>query len=122
MQSDRIEHTILCNLFHKEEFARKVLPFIKDEYFTNRLEQDIFTTIFNFITKYNNVPTKDAILIEINSRKDINDTEHTQLKDYVNTITDLETDDETIASIDWKETTPISAEDIKAKKLELSEE
>ena len=66
MQSDRIEHTILCNLFHKEEFARKVLPFIKDEYFTNRLEQVIFTTIFNFITKYNNVPTKDAILIEIN--------------------------------------------------------
>ena len=36
--------------------------------------------------------------------------------------TDLETDNETIASIDWKETTPISAEDIKAKKLELSEE
>ena len=94
MQSDRIEHTILCNLFHKEEFARKVLPFIKDEYFTNRLEQVIFTTIFNFITKYNNVPTKDAILIEINSRKDINDTEHTQLKDYVNTITDLETDEQ----------------------------
>ena len=94
MQSDRIEHTILCNLFHKEEFARKVLPFIKDEYFTNRLEQVIFTTIFNFITKYNNVPTKDEILIEINSRKDINDTEHTQLKDYVNTITDLETDEQ----------------------------
>ena len=94
MQSDRIEHTILCKLFHKEEFARKVLPFIKDEYFTNRLEQVIFTTIFNFITKYNNVPTKDAILIEINSRKDINDTEHTQLKDYVNTITDLETDEQ----------------------------
>ena len=94
MQSDRIEHTILCNLFHKEEFARKVLPFIKDEYFTNRLEQVIFTTIFNFLTKYNNVPTQDAILIEINSRKDINDTEHTQLKDYVNTITDLETDEQ----------------------------
>ena len=87
---DRIENTILSNLFYKEEYARKALPFIKDEYFTNRIEQVIFTTIFNFITKYNNVPTKDAILIEINSRKDINDTEHTQLKDYVNTITDTQ--------------------------------
>ena len=91
---DRIENTILSNLFYKEEYARKALPFIKDEYFTNRIEQVIFTTIFNFITKYNNVPTKDAILIEINSRKDINDTEHTQLKDYINTITDQETDEQ----------------------------
>ncbi len=33
---------------------------------------------------------------------------------------DLETDDETIASIDWKDTTPISADDIKAKMVELA--
>ena len=35
--------------------------------------------------------------------------------------TNLETDDESIASIDWKETTPISAEDIKVKMTELEE-
>ena len=35
------------------------------------------------------------------------------------TYSNLETDDETIASIDWRGTTPISAEDIKAKKAEL---
>ena len=94
MQSDRIEHTILSNLFYKEEFARKALPFIKEEYFTNRVEQIVFTTTFNFIQKYNNVPTKDAVYIEINSRKDINDTEHTQIKDYITSITDLETDEQ----------------------------
>ena len=77
MYNDRIEYTILSNLFYKEEYARKVLPFLKEEYFVNRIEQIMFNSVFNFITKYNNVPTKDAILIEISSRKDINDTEHT---------------------------------------------
>ena len=94
MISDRIEYTILSNLFHKEEYARKVLPFLKEDYFVERTEQVLFTTIFDFITKYNNVPTRDAILIEVNSRKDINDTEHNNIKDYVNAIKNLETDEQ----------------------------
>ena len=94
MQSDRIETTILSNLFYKEEYARKVLPFLKSEYFVNRIEQVMFNSIYDFITKYNNVPTKDAVLIEVGQRKDINETEHTQIKDYINTITDQETDEQ----------------------------
>ena len=94
MYNDRIEYTILSNLFYKEEYARKVLPFLKEEYFVNRIEQIMFNSVFNFITKYNNVPTKDAILIEISSRKDINDTEHTQIKDYINTIQNTEQDEQ----------------------------
>ena len=94
MQSDRIEHTILSNLFYKEEYARKVLPFLKNDYFVNRIEQVMFNSIYDFITKYNNVPTKDAVLIEVAQRKDINETEHSQIKDYINTITDQETDEQ----------------------------
>mgnify|MGYP001048202735 FL=1 len=94
MISDRIEYTILSNLFHKEEYARKVLPFLKEDYFVERTEQVLFTTIFDFITKYNNVPTKDAILIEVNNRKDINDTEHNNIKDYINAVKNLETDEQ----------------------------
>ena len=55
MQSDRLETTILSNLFYKEEYARKALPFLKEEYFTNRIEQIIFKTQSDFIIKYNNV-------------------------------------------------------------------
>jgi len=62
MQSDRIETTILSNLFYKEEYARKVLPFLKSEYFVNRIEQVMFNSIYDFITKYNNVPTKDCLI------------------------------------------------------------
>ena len=51
------------------------MPFLKEDYFVERSEQIIFNTVFDFITKYNNIPTKDSILIEVNNRKDINDTE-----------------------------------------------
>tara|TARA_B110000858_G_scaffold198090_2_gene262516 strand:- start:340 stop:1710 length:1371 start_codon:yes stop_codon:yes gene_type:complete len=94
MISDRIEYTILGNLFYKEDYARKVLPFLKEDYFVERTEQIIFTTVFDFITKYNNIPTKDSILIEVNNRKDINDTEHGKIKEYVNTISKLDTDEQ----------------------------
>src|SRR5210317_132779 len=83
VQQSRIENTIINGLFFKEEYTRKVLPFIKEEYFGNRVEQLLFGEIFKFIEKYNNLPTKDAILIELNSRRDINEEELQNIKDYV---------------------------------------
>tara|TARA_B100000497_G_scaffold42678_1_gene49661 strand:+ start:677 stop:2047 length:1371 start_codon:yes stop_codon:yes gene_type:complete len=94
MLSDRIEYTILSNLFYKEDYARKVLPFLKEDYFVERSEQIIFNTVFDFITKYNNIPTKDSILIEVNNRKDINDTEHTKIKEYIVAVENKETDEQ----------------------------
>ena len=93
-QQSRIEQTIISNLFHNEEYMRKVLPFVKEEYFNNRVEQLLFGEIFNFIEKYNNCPTKDSILIEIGNRKDINEEENTRIKDYVNAIEKIEIDNE----------------------------
>ena len=48
-QQSRIEQTIISSLFYKEEYTRKVLPFIKEEYFGNRVEQLLFGEIFKFI-------------------------------------------------------------------------
>jgi len=92
MKDSRIEQTIISNLFHNEEYMRKVLPFVKEEYFNNRVEQLLYGEIFSFIEKYNNCPTKDAILIEIGNRKDINEEENSRIKDYVNAIENLEVD------------------------------
>lgn len=92
-QQSRIEQTIISSLFFKEEYTRKVLPFIKEEYFGNRVEQLLYGQIFNFITKYNNLPTKDAILIELGQRRDINEEELDLIKDYVNKIEDTESDE-----------------------------
>ena len=70
------------------------MPFIKEEYFSNRVEQLLFGEVFTFVEKYNNLPTKDAILIELNSRRDINEEELQHLKDYVVAIENTESDDQ----------------------------
>ena len=94
VQQSRIENTILASLFYNEDYTRKVLPFIKEEYFSNRVEQLLFGEVFTFVEKYNNLPTKDAILIELNSRRDINEEELQHLKDYVVAIENTESDDQ----------------------------
>ena len=93
-QQSRIEQTIISSLFYKEEYTRKVLPFIKEEYFGNRVEQLLFGEIFKFVEKYNNLPTKDAMLIELGQRKDINEEELNHLKDYVTQIQNTEPDEQ----------------------------
>ena len=94
VQQSRIENTIISSLFFREDYTRKVLPFIKEEYFGNRVEQLLYGEVFKFVEKYNNLPTKDAILIELNSRKDINEEELNHLKDYVNSIQNTEADEQ----------------------------
>jgi len=83
---ERIERTALKNLIHNEEYCRKVLPFIKEEYFTDRLEKLLFTEIYNFVNKYNNLPTKESLSIEINTNKTINEDEYTKITDILSTL------------------------------------
>ena len=94
VQQSRIENTIISSLFFNEDYTRKVLPFIKEEYFGNRVEQLLYGEIFKFVEKYNNLPTKDAMLIELGQRKDINEEELNHLKDYVTQIENTEPDEQ----------------------------
>ena len=91
---NRIETTILSNLFFREDYTRKVLPFIKKDYFNTRTEQLLFEEVYKFIDKYNNLPTKETILIELNTRKDINEEEHTAIKEYVVGLSDEKSDEQ----------------------------
>jgi hypothetical protein len=43
--TDRIESTIISNLFFNEDFTRKALPFIQSEYFSNAEEKTLFNEI-----------------------------------------------------------------------------
>ena len=76
---ERIERTVLSNLIHNEEYTRRVLPFVKEEYFSDRLEKILFTEIYKFVNKYNNLPTKESLSIEINSNKSINEDEYNKV-------------------------------------------
>ena len=83
---ERIERTALRNLIHNEEYSRKVLPFIKEDYFSDRLERLLFKEIYRFITKSNALPTKEALSIEINDSKDITEDEYKKITDIIATL------------------------------------
>ena len=61
----RLETTILRNLIHNEEYMRKVMPFLKKDYFTDENEKVVFNLVSTFIEKYNKPPTIEAMLITL---------------------------------------------------------
>ena len=56
-----IETTILKNLVHNEDYLRKVIPFLKDEYFQDNADKIVFNLIEEFVKKYNKPPTLEAL-------------------------------------------------------------
>ena len=71
--SERIETTILRNLLCNEQFYRKVVPFVKPDYFNETHEKVIYEEVWNFASNYELLPTKEVLTINIEGRKDLND-------------------------------------------------
>ena len=92
---ERIELLILRNLIYNEEYTRKVIPFIKDEYFEEQNQKIIFQEISSFIQEYNKLATKEILSIEVEKRNDINDT---NFKEVVDIISSLEDE---VGDLDW---------------------
>ena len=88
---ERVERTILRNLIHNEDFCRKTLPFYHSQYFEDSCEKIIFEQIANFVHEYDNMPTKEILLIDIEKRRDITDD---QFKEVSSIVSDLH--DETV--------------------------
>ena len=86
--SDRIETVILENLMFSEEFARKVLPFLKTEYFNEKTEQVILQTINDYFGKYNKLLSKQILKIETSNRTDLKDDEITEIEGLVESYKD----------------------------------
>ncbi len=91
---ETVETTILKNLLYTDEYSRKVLPFLKKEYFEDYNEKVIFEEISNFIGNYNNLPTKETLIIESEKRTDINDDSFKSICDYINTLEDTPSDEQ----------------------------
>ena len=91
---ERIEETILRNLIYDEEFYRKVVPFIKADYFIELQERVIFEEIQDFSTKYDKVPTKEVLNINLQNRSDLTDETFQQsltlIKEYTDEWVDKE--------------------------------
>ena len=76
---DKVEILILRNLLYNEEYLRKVIPFIKKDYFEDLNQKIIFEEISNFVGEYNEPASKEILCIEVEKRNDINDTSFTEV-------------------------------------------
>ena len=67
METQRIEQTIIKNLIQSEEFTRKVIPFLKPEYFADSSEQLLYKEITHYFDKDSKSPTLEALLINLDN-------------------------------------------------------
>ena len=70
---NRLELSILKNLIHNEDYARKVLPFLEADYFNDIAEKNIFKEVSDFINKYKAMPTHEALCINFSESKNHTD-------------------------------------------------
>ena len=89
---DKIEFLILRNLLFNEEYLRKVIPFIKAEYFEEITQKVIFEEIWNFVQEYNQATTKEVLCIEIEKRSDITDASFKEITQLISYLEDVPTD------------------------------
>ena len=95
---DRTELVILRGLMYDSDYMRRVLPFIKEEYFLDRTERTIYLKINEFIERYNMLPTKEAIIIDLTNVPNV---EQDSLDECVTCLNELEAAKDIVAPADW---------------------
>ena len=91
----RIERVIISGLIKLERYRIKVLPYLKKEYFSDRLESAIFLSVSNYIKSYSNPPSKDDVKLDIsNNAVGITDDDMEQLNDLVDEVWEIKTNSE----------------------------
>jgi len=86
---EKVEFLILRNLLHNEEYLRKVLPFIKPEYFEDLNQKVVFEEIVSFVQEYNKLVTKEILCIEVENRKDITDVSFKEIVQLIDNLDDV---------------------------------
>jgi replicative DNA helicase len=76
----------LKNLFKNEPFVRKTLPFLKSEYFQERVEKIVFEEVQSYVLKYNNVPSFEAINISLSQRDNLFEEDFRQTNELIESL------------------------------------
>ena len=83
-----LEVTILSNLIFNESYTRKVLPFIRQDYFTTRSSKIIFLEIHEYVGNYNALPSLNALGIECQERTDLSEEQFKDVIEGLNVLSD----------------------------------
>ena len=94
----RLEHVILRHLIYHDEYARKVLPFLKEQYFGDQTERTVFQAIAQFVTEYHANPTYEALVIAITDRTNLREDSVQEILDLLST---LHTQRQEETNLDW---------------------
>ena len=89
---DNVEFLILRNLLHNEEYVRKVIPFIKSDYFDNRSQKIVYEEILKFVEQYNKPVTKEILCIETEKRQDITDGDYKEITQLISSLEEAPTE------------------------------
>ncbi len=92
----QFEHVIFGNLINRDDYGRKVVPFLKNEYFNDKADRTLFSLIESYVHKYNRFPTKEALSVDLAS---INGLDDQTFKNVKTVIEDLSHDPKT--DLDW---------------------
>ena len=90
--SERVEMMILQNLIYNEDYCRKSLPFIRNDYFDDFNEKIVFETIAEFIVQYDTLPTKEILSIEVEKRRDVTEDQFRELAQKISDLTEKNVD------------------------------
>ena len=88
-----IEQTILRNILTDENFMRKVLPFIKADYFQG-VYKSLFKEAAKYVAKYNRLPTSETLTIELQETTNMSDDQFRVAMDIVPQLFAIETIDD----------------------------
>lgn len=92
----RIEHVIFSNLIQNEEYARQVIPHLRKDYFHDYTDEKIYVLIDNYIEKYNSLPSKEALKIDLSNLGGLDDDQYKGAELLIDNLSSI-----TKQEIDW---------------------
>ena len=95
---NRLEQIILKNLIYNEAFTRKVIPFIRSDYFSDDAERVVFKEVFEFTNKYKNLPTHEALVINLTESKSLTEP---QVKSAIELLNDIKESKDDTVELAW---------------------
>ena len=99
---DNVELLVLRSLLYNEDYARKVVPFIRGDYFEQPSQKIVFEEVSEFITEYDELPSKEALYIEVEKREDVNEEIYKQVKELIGVLDDAPADQDWLVNTSEK--------------------
>ena len=94
----RLETTILKNLIFNEDYARKIIPFLKNEYFSDTIDRIVFQEVNEHINQFKHLPTYESLIINFTESRKLTEE---QVRDAVEMIREINADKENPTDTDW---------------------